>query len=146
LSPRNSFATGSVTPERPSFQVRFKYRGAACRYRATGALDDMPAFSTASPVARPLPWPSLSLAAFLRSVMPALDGAYGLDVEPDLPEDIAILVARLMARLERMSDAAPALSVVPMPRPDCGLAPASCDEPGQAPDAEPMAESLPVAA
>lgn len=134
--------TGAVRPERPSFQVRFKCRSAAYRYRATGALDDMPAFSTASSVARPLPSPSLSLAAFLPSVMPALDGAYGLDVDPDLPENLAILVARLEAGPERMSDAAPALSVVPGLRPDGQSVPRSCDQSGQAP----MVKSLPVAA
>ncbi len=51
----------------------------------------MPASSTASSDARP----PVSLPAFLRSVMPALDRAFGLEADPDLPEELAALVARL---------------------------------------------------
>ncbi|CAA2144396.1 hypothetical protein [Methylobacterium bullatum] len=35
--------------------------------------------------------------AFLRSTMPALDRAFGLDCAADLPEDMAQLIARLHA-------------------------------------------------
>lgn len=35
--------------------------------------------------------------AFLRSIMPALDRAYGLESAADLPEDMARLIARLHA-------------------------------------------------
>ncbi|SFM04238.1 hypothetical protein [Methylorubrum salsuginis] len=56
----------------------------------------MPASSTASSDARP----RLSLTAFLRSVTPALDCAFGLESDPDLPEDLAALVARLQAEPE----------------------------------------------
>ncbi len=46
-----------------------------------------PAIATASPAFSP--------GAFLRSAMPALDLAFGLEDETDWPDDIAVLTARL---------------------------------------------------
>ncbi len=57
----------------------------------TGASDPMPASPPSASRARPRWRPR----AFLDSVMPALDSAFGLDGEPDLPDAIADLIARL---------------------------------------------------
>ncbi|KQT58509.1 hypothetical protein ASG52_21950 [Methylobacterium sp. Leaf456] len=58
----------------------------------------MPASSTVFSDARP----PVSLPAFLRSVMPALDRAFGLEVDPDLPDALAALIARLQEEPEAM--------------------------------------------
>jgi hypothetical protein len=56
----------------------------------------MPASSTAFSDAHP----SFSPDAFWRSVTPALDRAFGLEADPDLPEELAALVARLQGEPE----------------------------------------------
>jgi len=56
----------------------------------------MPASSTVFSDARP----SVSGPAFLRSVMPALDRAFGLEIDPDLPDELAALIARLQEEPE----------------------------------------------
>ncbi len=72
----------------------------------------MPASSTVSCDARPLPSPS----AFLRSVTPALDRAFGLEIDPDLPDALAALVARFQGEPEVVFSemAGPALEPEPV--------------------------------
>lgn len=60
----------------------------------------MPASSTVSSDAGPLTPPSWSPLALLRSVTPALDRAFGLEADPDLPDALAALVARLQGEPE----------------------------------------------
>lgn len=109
----------------------------------------MPAFTTASSDARALPAPSLSVPAFLRSVMPALDRAFGLEAGPDLPERLAALVARIEEGRERWSaDGAAVSSVVPMLRHDPEYAAVACGDPVAGPGAatvpQPVTQSFPM--
>lgn len=77
----------------------------------------MPASSTAFSDARALPSPSWSPLALLCSVTPALDRAFGLDVDPDLPDALAALVARLQGTSDAgfgEAEAAPVLAPMPV--------------------------------
>lgn len=86
-----------------AFQVRFNCRRAGCGAsrdrspRGAFAHRLLSDIMLASPLPSSGARPRWAPRAFLDSVAPALDCAFGLDGEPDLPEAIAALVARLQA-------------------------------------------------